>query len=515
MASPIAPAPTDRRESEALVPDTIPLWIDGRTDPGVAVISRENPSRPDEIVGSVAVGDTQLTTRAIDAAHLAFPAWAARPVAERTGLVRAAIAAASESNGDRSRLLARELGKVAVDALGELGFAGAFAEYAAPVAESLSADVVVEDAEGRLVIVKEPFGVIAAITPWNAPVILAALKVVPALMTGNTMVLKPSPLAPLAVTDFLSQVAGALPDGVLNIVNGGADVGETLVSDPRVAKITFTGGLATAQAIATAAARRVTPTVMELGGNDAAIFLRDAEYTESMYTRAVFGAFLTSGQVCMAIKRIFVPRERRDEFVAGFLAAAEKVLQVGDPLNPRSTMGPVVSRDHQRRLEALIDSAQAAGGTLHEAGHWNVTPELADGYWVHPTLVTGLSDDHPLVKDEQFGPVVPVLVYDDEDEVIARANAVDQSLASSVWSTDDAHAHAVARRLDVGFTFLNCANRAGTSLRAPFGGRGLSGHGREFSELGVGEYLQTHSINHPDSIRSGAAAGNAYPVAPR
>jgi acyl-CoA reductase-like NAD-dependent aldehyde dehydrogenase len=279
-----------------------------------------------------------------------------------------------------------------------------------------------------------------------------------------------------------------------------------------VAKITFTGGLATARSIAASAALRVTPTVMELGGNDAAIFLRDAEYTEAMYTRAVFGAFLTSGQVCMAIKRIFVPVERHDEFVVGFLAAAKKVLRVRNPLDLESTMGPVVTREHQLRLNKLIGSAELAGGTLHEVGSWEVAVEDADGYWVRPTLVTGLTDDHPLVSDEQFGPIVPVLAYETEDEAILRANSVEQSLASSVWSTDDDHAYAVARRLDVGFTFLNCANRAGTSLRAPFGGRGLSGHGREFSALGVGEYLQSHAINYPNAIRSGTAVGNAYPV---
>ncbi|WP_158507127.1 aldehyde dehydrogenase [Subtercola sp. Z020] len=492
--------------------EPFPLFIGGRAHAGVSVIERENPSRPAEIVGSVAAGDAALTTLAIDAAQLAFPAWAELGVEVRTGLVREAISRASATNPDRAEMLARELGKVAVDALGELGFAAAFAAYAAPVAERLSADVVVEDAEGRLVTVQEPFGVIAAITPWNAPVILAALKVVPALMTGNTMVLKPSPLAPLAVTQFLSEVASQLPDGVLNIVNGGMEVGETLVADPRIAKITFTGGLATARSIAATAARRVTPTVMELGGNDAAIFLPDAEYTEAMYTRAVFGAFLTSGQVCMAIKRIFVPVDRHDEFVAGFLAAAEKVLHVRNPLDPTSTMGPVVSREHQSRLNDLIRSAEAAGGTLHEVGSWEVADEDADGYWVRPTLVTGLTDEHPLVSDEQFGPVVPVLTYQSEDEVVRRANSVEQSLASSVWSTDDEHAAAVARRLDVGFTFLNCANRAGTSLRAAFGGRGLSGHGREFGPLGLGEYLQSHSINYPNAVRQGTALGNAYPV---
>ncbi|MGN6325766.1 aldehyde dehydrogenase family protein [Pseudolysinimonas sp.] len=489
---------------------SLPLWIGGRAVAGTSVITRENPARPTEIVGQVAAGDAALTAEAIGAAHAAAGPWAATPVSDRTRLVRDAIEAASAANPERARLLASELGKVVTDALGELGFAAALARYAAPLAERLCADVVVEDDEGRLVIVQEPFGVVAAITPWNAPVILASLKVVPALMTGNTMVLKPSPLAPLAVTEFLSAVAAGLPDGVLNIVNGGADVGEALVSDPRVAKVTFTGGLVTARSIASTAAKRVTPTVMELGGNDAAIFLRDAEYTEDMYIRAVFGAFLTSGQVCMATKRIFVPRERHDEFVAGFTAAAATALKVGDPLAAESTMGPVVTRDHQERLHALIASAEAAGGVLHRIGDVEI-PD-ADGYWVHPAVVTGLADDHPLVADEQFGPVVPILAYDTEDEVIERANAVEQSLASSVWSTDEAHAQAVARRLDVGFTFLNCANRAGTSLRAPFGGRGLSGHGREFGEAGIAEYLQTHAINYPNAIRTGTARGNAYPV---
>lgn len=492
--------------------DVLPLWINGAAVPGTSTITRENPAHPGDVVGAVAAADAELTRQAIGAAHAAFAPWAATAVGERTALVQAAIARASESNPERARILAGELGKVVTDALGELGFAGALARYVAPVVERLSEDTVLEDDEGRLVTVHEPFGVIAAITPWNAPVILASLKVVPALMTGNTMVLKPSPLAPLAVTGFLSMVAAGLPAGVLNIVNGGTEVGETLVSDPRVAKITFTGGLATAQSIAAAAAARVTPTVMELGGNDAAIFLPDAEYTEEMYTRAVFGAFLTSGQVCMAVKRIFVPVERHDEFVAGFSAAADRCLVVGDPLNAESTMGPVITREHQHRLLALIESATAAGGTAHEIGDLRRREMDAAGYWVHPTLVTGLEDDHPLVYDEQFGPVVPLLHYGSEEEVIARANAVEQSLASSVWSTDESHAVAVARRLNVGFTFLNCANRAGTSLRAPFGGRGISGHGREFGELGIGEYLQSHSINYPNAIRSGSAVGNAYPV---
>ena len=490
--------------------EPLPLWIGGRPEQGVGLIERENPASPSQSVGSVESADAASTARAVTSAHEAFPSWAALPVEERVALVTAAIEAADVERLELAELLASEVGKVVTDARGELSFAAAFAAFAGPHAIALCADETVEDAEGRLVIAHEPFGVVAAITAWNAPVILAALKVVPALMTGNTMVLKPSPLAPLTVTRYLSAVAAELPAGVLNVVNGGGDVGAALVGHPLVSKISFTGGLQTARIIAASAAEQITPTVMELGGNDAAIFLPDAEYTDAMYERAVFGAFLTSGQVCMAAKRLFVPRGRLDEFVEGFSSAAARVLKVGDPGDSASTMGPVVTRRDQERLSELLASAVAAGGTATTIGE--IRYDDSEGYWVPPTIVTGLADEHPLVSQEQFGPVLPILVYDTEEEAIERANSVDQALASSVWSTDEEHARSVARRLNAGFTFINCANRAGTSLRAPFGGRGRSGHGREFSALGIGEYLQTHSINYPNAVRSGEARGNAYPA---
>lgn len=489
---------------------TVPLYIDGSELGGVGTVSRENPARPSEQVAEIAVGDAATCMRAVTAAQQAFSSWAAVDVATRVQQVAEAVDAASAGNVARSRILARELGKVAPDALGEMNFARALATYYGPVVRRQAADTVVEDAEGRLVTLHEPYGVIGAITPWNAPVILASLKVVPALMTGNTMVIKPSPLAPVAVTEFLTLVGSALPAGVLNIINGGADVGGVIVGDPRIAKISFTGGPTTARAIATTAAARITPTVMELGGNDAAVFLDDAPFDDAMFERAVFGAFLTSGQVCMAIKRIFVPEARAAEFVDGFTAAAERVLHTADPLAEGTTMGPVVTREHQRRLIGLVESGREAGGHVIELGTFE--PPDPDGYWVRPTLVTGLADLHPLVADEQFGPTVPLLTYRDEDEAVRRANSVDQALASSVWTADDERAWAFARRFRAGATFVNCHNRAGTSLRASFGGRGASGHGREFGELGVAEYLQSHSINYPNAIRFGEARGNAYPV---
>ena len=207
----------------------------------------------------------------------------------------------------------------------------------------MCAEVEVDDDAGRLVVTREPFGVVVAIVPWNAPLILSILKVAPALAAGNTVVVKPSPLAPLAVTLALRAIADTLPPGVLNVVHGDAEVGQAVVSHPLARKIAFTGGEPTAVSVARAAAVAVTPLVLELGGNDAAVFLDDVHLSPGLMERAVFGTFLTSGQVCMAAKRLYVPRPMLDDFVAAYREAADRILVVGDPLDPDVTMGPMVS----------------------------------------------------------------------------------------------------------------------------------------------------------------------------
>ncbi|PRY68364.1 acyl-CoA reductase-like NAD-dependent aldehyde dehydrogenase [Glaciihabitans tibetensis] len=480
--------------------------------PGDARLVCVSPIDGVTVVGSVASASAEQVRAAIAAASSALPAWAEVPVRARVEQVQTAIAEVLAVGAQSGQLIAAEMGKPAGEADGEFAFAERYARFCGDQAEAICAEHWTEDEEGTLLRVAEPMGVIAAITPWNAPVILAALKVIPALMTGNTMVLKPSPLAPLAVTSFLSDVAARLPAGVLNLVNGGPEAGDALVSDPRVDMISFTGGPATARAIGAAAARSIRPTVMELGGNDAAIILEDAEWGEELAERIIFGAFLTSGQVCMAIKRVYVPRSHHDAFVNELVQAAQRVLRVGDPREEGVTMGPVISADARERLERLVDSSARAGGTVIEIG--SIDDALpTGGHWMRPRLVTGLDDDHELVRDEQFGPVLPILAYDTVDEAIERANSVEHGLASSVWSKDADRARDVARRLRVGFTFINCANRAGVSLRAPMGGRGLSGHGREFGDLGLSEYVQNHSINYPRAAHPGSRmAANRYPV---
>lgn len=492
-------------------PLEVPLVVDGDALAPGAWIERENPARTQERVGRVAAADPAVAARAVEAAAAASPAWREVPVAERAERL---VGALQRAIGDRAeelaRLLTRELGKVLVDTRGELRFAQAWTSFCATASRAVCAERELDDAEGRLLVRPEPFGVVAAITPWNAPIILAMLKVAPALVTGNTMVVKPSPLAPLAVTELLGALGRELPRGVLNVVNGGPDVGRVLVEHRAVSKIAFTGGLPTARAIMAGASRRVTPLVLELGGNDPAIFLEDAELTPATLERAVFGTFLTSGQVCMAIKRLYVHGAIAVAFREGYEAAAARCLVVGDPLDEEVTVGPLVSADQARRVEGLVREARAHGAAVRELGRVAGGASLSSGHFLRPTLVTGVPDDARVVAEEQFGPTVPLLTFRDEEEALRRAGEGELALASSVWSADEDRAFRLAGRLLTGFTFVNTHNRSGLALRAPFGGRGASGFGREFGEEGLREYVQTHAINLPAAVRAGAG-GRSYP----
>ena len=480
---------------------------------GSSWIERVNPARTAELVGRARAVDAAGGAAAVDAAHQAFLGWRGVPVDERVTLLLAAADAVAATSEELGPLLARELGKVVADCRGEMGFAAACLRATAASTPRVTAPVEVDDDAGRLLVTQEPFGVVVAIVPWNAPLILSILKVAPAVATGNTVVVKPSPLAPLAVTSALAAIASHLPPGVLNVVHGDGTVGESVVRHPWTRKVAFTGGNRTAELVARAAATTVTPLVLELGGNDPAIFLDDLEFTDDVMERAVFGTFLTSGQVCMAAKRLYVPRRRAAEFVDAYRAAADRVLVVGDPLEDGVTMGPMVSAEQRQHVWSLVDDARDRGATVHPVGRVAMGTDLARGWYLRPTLVLGLHDDAPLVTQEQFGPAVPLLTYDDEHDVVTRANDCEFGLASSVWSADEDRAVAMAGHLEAGMTFINCHNRAGMSLRAPFGGVKRSGFGREFGDHGLAEYVQTHAIHAPASVR-GTGTGvpaTAYP----
>ncbi|HKY14675.1 MAG TPA: aldehyde dehydrogenase family protein [Microthrixaceae bacterium] len=481
---------------------------------------RVNPARHDEVVGTLVTTEVPVVGAVVDAADVAQHHWAAMPLDERVAHLRAAARAVAARAEELAPLLARESGKPIVDSAGELGFAAAFLDWVCDRVGEVAADREVDDVAGRVLLTREPFGVVAAIVPWNAPLILSSLKVAPALATGNAIVVKPSPVAPFAVTEALATIAAHLPPGVLSVVHGDGDVGAALIGHRAVRKVAFTGGETVGRTVLHGCADSLTPAVLELGGNDAAVVLDDLTFSDEVMERLVFGAFLTAGQVCMAAKRLLVPEHRLDELTDAFVAAAERVLVCGDPLDPDVTIGPVATPAQVERVERLVDDARAQGATVIELGTTTAAFDPTRGWFVRPTLVRDVATSAALVEEEQFGPTLPVLAYRDLDEAIRMANGTELGLASSVWSDDEDRAFRVGRRLDAGMTFVNCHNRAGMSFRVPFGGVKRSGFGREFGDEGIAEYLQTHALHRPAAARLGARPstgrnarpGTAYPT---
>lgn len=487
--------------------------VDGERVTTGTWIERQNPTRPVQMAGRAAAADEGLVDRALEAATRASSEWAVTPFEDRAARLVSAASAIDDATDQLAGVLCAELGKVIADCRGEARFAAAWLRESVAIARRVLQEQRGRDDErGRLEIDLEPYGVVVAVTPWNAPIVLTLLKLGPALATGNVVVVKPSPLAPLAVTHVVSLLADLLPPGVVQILHGGAEVGRALTTDPRVDKISFTGGLATGRAVMAAAASNVTPVVLELGGNDAAVICRDARLDDEDIRRLIYASFITTGQVCMAAKRLYVHADRLDEVRDRYIELARTALVTGDPMLPMTTLGPLVGPEDVARIAALVEEARRDGATVHELGTVP-DPDLVDrGWFARPTLVTDIGDGARLVTDEQFGPTVPMLSFDDEDEVVARANAGPHGLSASVWSADEDRAFAIARRLRVGTTFINTHNRSGMALDAPFGGRGASGFGREYGEAGVRDYLVPHSIHAPAPFRAGGAGGTgAYP----
>ncbi len=477
-----------------------PLLVGGEARTTGEWVERHNPAHPDRLVGRAAVADAALVREATASAAEAGATWRDTDPTERAAMLRAAAEPLETITDEIAGLLTAELGKTIAGSAGEFGFARTYLGMVADRAPALCADTEADTRFGKAIITKEPFGVVAAIVPWNAPLILSMMKIAPALATGNTVVLKPSPLAPLAVTTVLAKLSEGLPAGVLSVVQGGADVGEALTTAPEVAKVSFTGGDRTAEHILRAVAPGLTPAVLELGGNDPAILLDDVDLTDDLLNRLVMGSFLTAGQVCMATKRLLVPASRYEEVVEAYLRTADEALVLGDPAEPEVTLGPVVDNDAKRRVEGIVEAARASGADIRPVGSVHDEAVVDVGWFVRPTVVLGASDEDPVVATEQFGPTVPIQAYATVDEAVERANGGPYGLSSSVWSEDEDRAVAVARRIRAGSTSVNTANRWGINPLVPFGGVGRSGYGREYGDAGIEGYLQSHAITIPDSI---------------
>lgn len=439
-----------------------------------------------EVVGTVPVLGSAELDEAVAAAVRAQPAWAADEDGRRAALH--AIADVLEAHADElGGLVAAETGKSHFGARME---AVKGAEHVRWIAEAdIGPELLVDDDTRTVRLEHRPVGVVAAIVPWNAPLVMAVNKAAAALRTGNTVVLKPSPVTPLATLRFATLVADLVPAGVLNVITGGDDLGPAMTAHPDIDLIAFTGSSATGRAIMASAAAGLKRVVLELGGNDAAIVLDDVDPT--VVGPALFrSAFINSGQVCQAIKRLYVAREVHDEVVAEIVRAAEQA-RLGGPDDQGATFGPLTTPAQMGIVSELVEDARAAGGTVLCGG------ARADraGNFYPPTVVTGLGDSDRLVAEEQFGPALPVLAFDTVEEALARANGTDFGLSASVWTGDVERGAQVAAQLVAGSVWIN--RHAGVEPHIPFGGLKQSGIGRESGLAGLLGYTETRTVEIP------------------
>jgi acyl-CoA reductase-like NAD-dependent aldehyde dehydrogenase len=485
-------------ESTSMTTSSVRLGqlIGGREVPAERELEVRNPGRRSELVGSVADGTASDVDAAVDAAAAAASGWAATPPQMRIELFERIADEIDMQAEDLATLVARENGSVRGIVRRELiGAAAAFRDVAGYLVEKLSPTEHAAGGGGEFVRVhRRPFGVVACVVPWNAPLILTANKIAPALAAGNAVVLKPSPFAPLGVTLIGGIAASILPPGVINVVNGGGAVGAALTGHRGIRKVSFTGGGETARHIMRQAADTLTGVHFELGGNDPAIVLDDADL-EATADRIVESAFRRAGQVCFAVKRVYVPRLHAEEFARLLVERAERIT-VGDALDERATMGPLNNAGQLTKVEGLRERSAAAGRDVRVVGTALDPDEWDDGYFMLPALVLDARHDDEIVREEQFGPILPVVAYDSEDEAIAMANDTEYGLCSSVWSRSVDRALDIASRIEAGMTIVN--NHLFTPVGAreiPFGGWKQSGIGWEASPYGIDEYLQFHSVD--------------------
>ncbi|BCM72908.1 MULTISPECIES: aldehyde dehydrogenase family protein [Streptomyces] len=459
-------------------PDRAPARRSARfavIDPATGEAFDEAPDqRPDEL------------DAVVDRAHRAWHGWRADPAARTTALRRAADAV-ERAGDDLARSLTREQGKPLAESYAEIARTAARLRYFADLAPRTR-----RITDGRPVhseIRWRPLGPVAAIVPWNFPLQLAAAKFAPALAAGNTMVLKPSPYTPLATRLLGSVLATALPKDVLTVVTGREPLGARLASHPGIRHVTFTGSVPTGRAVAEAAAASLARVTLELGGNDAAVLLDDID-VDRIADRLFWAAFRNCGQVCMAVKRVYAPARLHAEVVEA-LAQRAKTVVVGAGTDPDTRLGPVNNAAQLARVEQVTKQARADGARAAAGGRRLDRP----GYFFAPTILTDVPPASPVVTEEQFGPVLPVLPYRSLDEAVDAANGTGFGLGGSVWGTDLDRAEAVADRLECGTAWIN--HHAELSLAQPFAGVKNSGVGVAGGPWGLYGNLRPFVVHRP------------------
>jgi acyl-CoA reductase-like NAD-dependent aldehyde dehydrogenase len=459
------------------------LLIDGRLEDGDAVMEVINPATEAPVASCARASKAQLD-KAVAAAKAAFPGWSRTPIeARRAALV--AMADAIQANvPELARLLTQEQGKPLQDAMGEVFGASAFFRYFATL--DLPAKVIEDSETRRVEMRRKPLGVVGAIVPWNFPMILMAFKVPPALLAGNTVILKPAPTTPLSTLRFAELVKDLLPPGVLNVITDANDLGGELTKHPDVRKISFTGSTETGKKVMASASEALKRISLELGGNDAGIVLDDVD-PKDVAPKIYGAAFQNAGQVCIAMKRVYA-HEKIYDALCDELAKLADAAVVGDGLEQGVQMGPLQNKAQFEKVLGFLEAGRRDGKVI--AGG----ERLGDkGYFIRPTIVRDIEDGSKLVDEEQFGPVLPVIKVKDAEDALARANASLYGLGGSVWGSDLDQALDLAGRLEAGTVWVN--KHAELAPNIPFGGAKLSGIGHELGEAGLAEFTQAQVIN--------------------
>lgn len=471
-------------EGDGMLKTDFSHLIDGELVKSEGSLEVINPATGAVFARCPAASRTELD-RAVAAARRAAQSWRQTSFEERTTLIKQLADALRARQDELAELLVREQGKPLQQARDEIG--RAFAQSEGMTRIAIEPETLIDDAERRVELQYFPLGVVGIITPWNAPINLAAGPLTSALYTGNAVVLKPSPYTPLSTLKMGEIAKDIFPAGVVNILAGGDELGQWMTEHSGIDKISFTGSVETGKKVMASAAQNLKRVTLELGGNDPAIILEDAD-PQAIAAKIFFAAFVNSGQVCMAIKRIYAHEKVYDALCAALVDEARKA-KVGNGLDADTKLGPIQNRMQYEKVKAVLEDVKRRGGRILVGGE---VPQ-GDGYFFPPTIVADIGEDSLLVREEQFGPIVPILKFNDVEEVIHRANDTRYGLSGSVWSPDIERATKIASRLEVGTAWVN-QHRA-TSALIPFGGAKESGYGRQYSIIGLKGYMEPRVIS--------------------
>lgn len=489
-------------------PVTTPLYIGGKDRQTADKIAIADPAKPGVVVGYCAAATTQDISDAVASAKAAYPAWSALSPRHRAEKMLAALAGIAENRDDDAAILSQENGKIRFEAWIDSLVLELRWKLALSHADEVNASKLLPAIPGAIpvatTVAYQSLGVVTIIVPFNWPVAILGAALPHALLAGNAVIVKPPLTAPLATTRIVQRIAKQLPPGVLNVVTGADANMSALIRNPDVAKVCFTGSVNSGKKVMELASQSLTRVTLELGGNDAALVLKDAILDDVHLDRLFAAIYDTTGQICMNAKRLFVHQSRVDEVVKGLSARLRKV-KLGYGLDQGTTMGPLHSPAQKAFVDSLIKEARDSGAKVLEFGELP-GGDMKGGNFVRPAIVVNPNLNLRVVTEEQFGPVIPVIPFETEEEAVRMANDSWAGLSGSVWTVDLDTANRIGGQLVCGYVWVNDHGATRLDLRAPFGGMKASGIGREQGIEGIRAFQDTRSIAHLDAVALAAMA---------